>query len=141
MATPQTARTMKKRNYKEQQLRCKQINLQHSRAATDNLMQLMAKENIGIALIQEPYLIRGKPQRITSRYRAFITGEGNSQAAIVISDTGINALLITQYSNKDAVLLEIYDGQTHFYAASIYLDYRDPIENSLTTIEEIVKFT
>jgi ectoine hydroxylase-related dioxygenase (phytanoyl-CoA dioxygenase family) len=33
------------------------------------------------------------------------------------------------------------DGQTHFYAASIYLDYRDPIENSIKTIEEIVMFT
>jgi len=141
MAAPQTARKMKKRNYKEQQLRCKQLNLQHSRAVTDNLMQLMAKENIGIALIQEPYLISGKPQRITSRYRTFIAGGGNSRAAIVISDTRINALLITQHSDKDAVLLEIDDGQTHFYAASIYLDYRDPIENSIKTIEEIVKFT
>jgi len=141
MATPQTARKMKKRNYKEQQLRCKQLNLQHSRAVTNNLMQLMAKENIGIALIQEPYLIRGKPQRITSRYRTFIAGGGNSWAAIVISDTRINALLITQHTDKDAVLLEIDDGQTHFYASSIYLDYRDPIENSIKTIEEIVKFT
>ena len=141
MAAPQTARKMKKRNYTKQQLRCKQLNLQHSRAATDNLMQLMAKENIGIALIQEPYLVRGKPQRITSRYRTFIAGGGNSRAAIVISDTRINALLITQHSDKDAVLLEIDDGQTHFYAASIYLDYRDPIENSIKIIEEIVKFT
>jgi len=104
-------------------------------------MQLMVKENIGIALIQEPYLIRGKPQRITSRYRTFIAGGGNSRAAIVISDTRVNPLHITQHSDKEAVLLEINDGQTHFYAASIYLDYRDPIENSIKTIEEIVKFT
>jgi hypothetical protein len=101
----------------------------------------MAKENIGIALKQELYLIWGKPQRITSRYRTFIAGEGNSRAEIVISDTRINALLIIQHSDKDAVFLEIDDGQTHFYAASIYLDYRDPIENTIKTIEEIVNFT
>jgi hypothetical protein len=77
MAAPQTTSKMKKPYYKEQQLKCKQLNLQYSRAATDNLMQLMAKENIGIALIQEPYLIRGKPQRITNRYRTFIVGGGN----------------------------------------------------------------
>jgi hypothetical protein len=61
-------------------------------------MQLMATENIGIALIQKPYLIRGKPQRIASRYGIFIVGGGNSRAAIAISDTTINALLITQHS-------------------------------------------
>jgi len=66
----------------------------------------MVKENIGIALIQEPYLVRGKPQRITSRYRTFIAGGGNSRAAIVISDTRINVSLShntqtkTQYSWK-----------------------------------------
>jgi hypothetical protein len=27
------------------------------------------------------------------------------------------------------------------YAASIYLDYNDPIENNIKTIEKIVKFT
>jgi hypothetical protein len=103
MAAPQTARKMQKQNHKEQQLRCRQLrcrqlNLQHSRAVTDNLMQLRATENIGIALIQEPYLIRGKPQRITSRYIIFIAGGGNSRAAIAISDTTINALLMTQHS-------------------------------------------
>jgi flavorubredoxin len=141
MAAQQTTRKMEKPNYKEQQLRCKQLNLQHSRAATDNLMQMMAKENIGIALTQEPYIIRGKPQRMTSRYRTFIAGGENSRAAIIISDTRINALLITQHSDKDAVLLEIDDGQTQFYAASIYLDYRDPIENIIKTIEEIITLT
>jgi len=29
----------------------------------------------------------------------------------------------------------------HFYVASIYLDYNDPIENNMKTIEKIVKFT
>jgi len=29
----------------------------------------------------------------------------------------------------------------HFYAARIYLDYNDPIENNIKTIEKIVKFT
>jgi len=43
-------------------------------------------------------------------------------------------------SGNDAVLLEIDNGQTHFYAASIYLDY-DPTEHNIKIIEKIVKFT
>jgi hypothetical protein len=132
---------MEKRNYEKHQVRCTQINLQHSRAATDNLMQVITTEKIGITLIQEPYLFQGRHLGITKRYRTFSAGEGNSRAAIVVSDNTIDALLITQLSDDDAVLLEIDDGQTHFYAASIYLDYNDPIENNIKTIEKIVKFT
>jgi len=101
-------------------------------------MQVMVTEEIGIALIQEPYLYQGKLLGIISRYRIFTAGDGNSRAAIVISDTTIDAILITQLSD-DAVLLEIDNGQMRFYAASIYFDYNDTIGN--ITIEKIVEFT
>jgi hypothetical protein len=121
MAVPQT-RKMEKRNYEKYQVRCTQINLQHTKAATDNFMQVITTEKIGITLIQEPYLFQGRPLGITKRYITFISGEVNSRGAIVVPDNTIDALLITQLSGKDAALLEIDDGQTHFYAASIYLD-------------------
>jgi hypothetical protein len=104
-------------------------------------MQAITTEKIGIALIQEPYLFQGRPVGITNRYRTFTAGEGNSRAAIVVTDTSIDALLITQLSDIDVVLLEIDNGQTHFYTASIYLEYNDPIENNIKAIEKIVKFT
>jgi 2',3'-cyclic-nucleotide 2'-phosphodiesterase (5'-nucleotidase family) len=103
-------------------------------------MQVITTEKIGIALIQEPYLFHGRPLGITNRYRTFIVGEGNHRAAIVVSDITIDAILITQLSDNDAVLLEIDNGQT-LYATRIYLDYNDPIENKIQTIEKIVKFT
>jgi ribonuclease HI len=140
MADSQTKK-MEKRNHEKRQIRCNQVNLQHSKAGTDNLMQVLATEKIGIVLIQEPYLFQGRPVGITNRYRIFTAGEGKSRAAIIVSDTTIDALLITQLSDNDAVLLEIDNGQTHFYAASIYLEYNEPIENNIQTIENIVKFT
>ena len=102
-------------------------------------MQVMVTEEIGIALIQEPYLYQGKLLGIISRYRIFTACDGNSRAAIVISDTTIDAILIMQLSDNDAVLLEIDNGQMRFYAASIYFDYNDTIGN--ITIEKIVEFT
>jgi hypothetical protein len=112
MAAPQTTRKMEKRNCDKHQVRCNHVNLQHSKDATDNLMQVITIEKIGIALIQELYLFHGRPLGITKRYRTFIAVEGNSRAAIVVSDTAIDALLTTQLSDNDAVLLEIDNGQT-----------------------------
>jgi hypothetical protein len=39
------------------------------------------------------------------------------------------------------VLLEIVNGNTSFYAASIHLDYNKPVENNIKTLERILKFT
>ena len=52
MATPQTQRKTETQKHAQHQIRCIQVNLQHSRAATDNLMQIISTEGIAIALIE-----------------------------------------------------------------------------------------
>ena len=39
-------------------LRCLQVNLQHKRAATSNLVHMMSENKIDLAFVQEPYIIR-----------------------------------------------------------------------------------
>jgi hypothetical protein len=104
-------------------------------------MQIISAERIRMALIQEPYLYQSRPLGISKAYRTFTSGERKSRAAIVISITTIDALLITQISDNDAVFLEIVDGNTRFYAASIYFDYNELVENNINTLESILKFT
>jgi hypothetical protein len=41
-------------------IRCIQLNLRHSRAATSNLMKIVAENDTDILFIQEPYTIQGK---------------------------------------------------------------------------------
>jgi hypothetical protein len=41
-------------------IRCMQINLQHSRTATDNIMKLTEQGNSDIIFIQEPYLYQNR---------------------------------------------------------------------------------
>jgi len=72
-----------------------------------NLMQTISARRIGIALIQEPYLYQNRHLEITRGYRTFTSGKGKSKAAIVIPDNTTGALLITQFSENDVVLLEI----------------------------------
>ena len=103
-------------NHKLHQIKCYQVNLQHSRAATANLMQLISVDKIGMALIQEPHHYQGKLAGITKGYRTYAYGEGKHRAAIILQDNTIAALLITQLSHKDAVLLEINNGKLSFYA-------------------------
>ena len=99
-------------------IKCNQVNLQHSRAATDNLMQIMSTENIEISFVQEPYLYQNRPKGISTGYRTYTHGEGKSRAAIIIA----NGILTTQYSDNDTELLEIHKGSNTFYAASDYME-------------------
>jgi len=115
-------------NRHREQINCNQINLQHSRVATDNLMQIIAQENTDIIMIQEPYLYQLSLKGITRSYRTYTHGNGKSRAAIIITNNTIDALLLTQYSDNDTVLLEIQKGNKKFYAASIYMDYKEEIE-------------
>jgi len=46
-------------------IKCYQINLQHTKTASDNLMGLTEKKEIDVVYIQEPYTIRDKIVGIT----------------------------------------------------------------------------
>jgi hypothetical protein len=60
----------------QSQLRCIQINLQHSRLATDNLRKITEEENTDIIFIQEPYTIRSKIVGLSKNLKIFTMGEG-----------------------------------------------------------------
>jgi len=77
----------RKINNKQQiMIRCTQINLQHSRVATDNLMNLIQQDHTDIVFIQEPYLLQNKTAGITRTHRTYISTEDKSQAAIIITN-------------------------------------------------------
>ena len=122
-------------------IKCIQINLKHSRAATDNLMQTIAEDNIDITLVQEPYLYQEEIRGVSRKYRTYSYGEGRRRAAIIIANDGIGAILITQHSDNDTVLLEIQQENKRYYVASIYMDYNTTIDKDLNRIEKILTFT
>jgi hypothetical protein len=59
MATAKHKRTGNLKN-KQTLIKITQLNLQHSRSASDNLMNLTKQEHTDILLVQEPYLIQNK---------------------------------------------------------------------------------
>ena len=104
-------------------------------------MQLISTDKLGMALIQEPCRYQSKLTGIRKGYRTYPYGDGKQRAAIIVQDNTIDVLLITQLSDKDAVLLEINNGKLSFYAASVCFDFSEPIDNNIKTVERILKFT
>jgi hypothetical protein len=96
--------------------------------------------NIGITFIQEPYIYQNRPKGISKGYRTYTHGEGKSRAAIISCDP-LHAILITQLSDNDTVLLQIHKGSKTFYAASVYLEHNDHIGIKLQRLEQIIEFT
>jgi hypothetical protein len=108
--------------------------------ATDNLMQIIATENIDITLVQEPYLYQEEIRGVSRKYRMYSYREGRRRAAIILANN-IGTLLITQHSDKDTVLLQIQQENEKFYAANIYMDYNTTIDINFKRIEKILTFT
>jgi exonuclease III len=114
-----------------EQTNCNKINLNHSRGATDNLMKFITEEDTDMVMIRETYLYQNSIKGITSGYQTYTQGNGKNTVAILITNNTIDALLPTQYSDEDTVLLEILKGNKKFYAANMYMDYKEEIDNSL----------
>ena len=83
-------------------LSCMQLNLQHSKTATDNLNLFMKEAHVDIALIQEPYVYQNQAKGISRKYRIFSSGQGKKRATIVVNSKSIDVLPIHQMSEEDS---------------------------------------
>ena len=118
-----------------------QIYLQHSRTATDNINNLSEQDKTGILFIQEPYLYNRRIAGISTKSRIYTSHEDKSRVAIVINNRYIDAVLITQLSDSDCVLLELEYNGSRFHAASMYFDITEETERGLEKIDKMLEFT
>jgi hypothetical protein len=114
-----------------------QINLQHSKVATTNLIQITEEENTDILCIQEPYTIQNKVVGIPKKFRTSTIAETRSRAAIVVTNSHIDVLLLKQLSGADAVIVEITNDGVKLILASMYFDIGRHIEVGLSKIDSV----
>ena len=132
--------TTKNNNTKQQtMIKCYQINLQHSRTATDNLMELIDKGKIDVVFIQEPYTAHNKVVGVTKRYRTFTSSVGRCRTATVVTNNQIDALLIQKATDKDRVVVELILGKIKFYTANLYLDITEKLDDDINSINDILQ--
>jgi hypothetical protein len=77
---------------------------------------------------------------IEEKYRIFTAGKGKHRAAIVIPNNAIDAILITQISDGDTVFIEVIHENMKFFAASMYFDTEDQIENNFKKLDALIQF-
>ena len=123
------------------QIRCIQINLQHSKSATNNLLKITDTEETDIIFAQEPYVYQNGPVGFGKKYRVFSAGTGKHRTAIIIRNDNIDAILVSKISDEDTVVLELIFNNLKFYAISMYFDIQGQIESNLNKIDEIMKLT
>jgi len=122
-------------------IKCLQLNLQHSWAATLNLTQIILHYIIDIAFVQESYTILNKVVGFPKSFRIFAHGSNRKRSAIIVNNNQVDVIAITQVSHEDIILTEFRYESLTFYGASLYLPINRDIERDLQTIEDILQLT
>jgi hypothetical protein len=99
-----------------------QINLQKSRAATNELVGQMINNNITMALVQEPYTCK-----VTDVYKipgfnglkCMAPSDDKFLSAITYNDDNISPPLIPQLSTKNIVVISAKIGITQVFVVSV----------------------
>ena len=119
-------------------IKCLQINLQHSRAATANLIKIVTEDEIDIIFIQEPYTIQGKVIGIPTKYTTFTAGGARPRAAVVVTSKEIDTMMIRQLTDMDTVTVEVIKGNINTIAASMYFDREQQMEKDMEKLERLL---
>lgn len=114
----------------------KQINLNKSKLAHDNMCHLISKDKASIFLIQEPYWYKGRIPGIPRNYSIY--GEINSRAITIVKDD-LNCIYINEFSSADITTCCIMLGGKKRYFMSLYLDInKSPISATLVDFAEYI---
>ncbi|XP_073811695.1 uncharacterized protein isoform X2 [Musca autumnalis] len=100
-----------------------QINLKHSRIASDNLRNLLVEEDLDVGIIQEPYVYENEVKGLDNRgYKTiYMKDNGKPRSCLIVKNT-INAFLCPQFSTADFTVarVELENGK-QFLIASCYM--------------------
>lgn len=102
-----------------------QINLHHAKGASGVLCQTFTKENVGVALIQEPWAHKGQVLGLDTKKDKIIYNDmyENPRTAILIN-RDLKFVPVTEFILKDIVAIKLQiptaRGETEAYIASAY---------------------
>lgn len=124
-------------------IRCLQINLHHSRAASANAAQIALDLNVDVVLLQEPYafsaplpVIADTPQGFSAYHR--LSADHAYGAAILVRDSFADSSCISPlHLDNFASCIDIKSRWGDFRFSSIYL--RPSLVNSVDTMADCLK--
>lgn len=104
-----------------------QINLRHSRLASDNLNVLLSEEDIDVGLIQEPWVYEGAIKGLDGpSHQIFYKKTNGKPRSCIIIKSHIKAFLCSNLSSPDVtvVSMEVAGGK-HILISSIYMAHNE----------------
>lgn len=120
-----------------------QVNLHHAKSASGTLVQRFTKQNIGIALIQEPWIRAGRICGLTTKTGKLVYDRSATRprAAILINQT-LDWFPLTQFTSSDLVAVSLMvktkNGTHEIICASAYFPGEE-IEAPPEAVQELVK--
>ena len=120
-------------------IKCLQLNLQHTQTATLNLAQIILQKNLDVAFVQEPYTAFNNVAGFPKSFRIFAHGNGRKILAIIVNNNFIDAIAVKQISHEDAILIDISYEDFTFYGASLYFPIDRDIARDFETVEKIIQ--
>ncbi|XP_055855985.1 uncharacterized protein LOC129919160 [Episyrphus balteatus] len=127
------------------ELKILQINLHHSKAATANLVYLMESRQYDVALIQEPWVVRGNIKGLHSKelllYKSNLDSQNSNPRTCIVAKKQFNLFLLTTYSNIDQTTVKLErDGLPMFILSSTYMPYDSTEGPPADITETLVSF-
>ena len=114
-----------------------QANIHHSRSGTTNLSRKFLAGDIHLALIQEPWLVRGRISGLKGTKGKLIYDYNSNARTCILTDKNINVLPLNEFINRDLtavkVKLNIEGRDREVVFGSVYLPYEEktPPDQSL----------
>lgn len=108
-------------------LKVVQINLQHSRLATDNLSVFLVEEDVDIALIQEPWVWNTEVKGLhLNGYEVFYKKSDGKPRSCVVVKSQYHTFLIPSHSSSDLTATKFEAaGGTSMVIASCYMPHNE----------------
>ena len=122
-------------------IKCLHLNLQHSRSATYNLTQIINKNNIDVAFLQEPYTVLNNVAGYPKYFKIFSYGKGRKGSVVIVNNNKIDVVAVRQVSDEDAILIEFSYKGLNFYGASLYFAIDRDMGRDIGKVEEMRKHT
>jgi hypothetical protein len=118
-------------------IKCLQINLRRSRAATAHLVKYITEKSYDVVLIQEPYHIKNKVCGLPKDYRVYYNDkEEVPKTAVVVTNPKIQVVFIQAFSNYFSTFVKMQFKQKSFTILSLYCSPFQPLEEELLLIKQ-----
>ncbi|GLV33529.1 hypothetical protein CBL_20258, partial [Carabus blaptoides fortunei] len=113
-------------NDRKTRLKIAQINLQRSRAATNNLLGLTESRKVDICFVQEPHAREGQVVGLGTKARTYHVNVGKPKSAICAFGTRVSTIMLSHLTTELITVVEISTPEDRIYGVSAYLP---PVKN------------